>query len=270
MAKDEYLHGYEDEEQRRLIRQADYWRERLLPIGVELGAGECLLELGCGVGAVLGVLAQRFPEAKFIGVDIESRQLESARQHMSAIGRPDVEFIESDASSLPLADDSVDQIFIIWLIEHLEQPIPVLKEALRVLKPGGVIHVTETDYSTFQVVPRNESFNYLKQAQFDYYDRFGNARVGPQLGNLLAQAGFQDVDSRPVGFHAFTGGTPGQLRAFTDYIADFLVAAIPTLASALELEEARLREGADHLLSLADRDDGALSQIVYRARAFKR
>lgn len=53
-----YVHGYTPEEQRRLVEQAEHWRDELILPGTELPPGTRLLEVGCGVGAVLGILGQ--------------------------------------------------------------------------------------------------------------------------------------------------------------------------------------------------------------------
>ena len=67
---DGYVHGYASEEQRRLVEQAELWRDELILPGTTLPPGTRLLEVGCGVGAVLGVLGQAFPGAELTGVDV--------------------------------------------------------------------------------------------------------------------------------------------------------------------------------------------------------
>jgi cyclopropane fatty-acyl-phospholipid synthase-like methyltransferase len=67
----EYVHGYATPEQERLIAQAEHWRHRLICDGTELQPGTRLLEVGCGVGAVLAVLGQAYPGLRLSGVDIE-------------------------------------------------------------------------------------------------------------------------------------------------------------------------------------------------------
>jgi cyclopropane fatty-acyl-phospholipid synthase-like methyltransferase len=71
----DYIHGYSDTEQERLIQQAEYWREKLILKDLDYQAGEKLLEIGCGAGAVLGILGQTFPGLKLAGIDLEQKQI---------------------------------------------------------------------------------------------------------------------------------------------------------------------------------------------------
>ena len=81
-----YVHGYGTAEQERLVEQAEHWRNRLIRAGTELEPGTRLLEIGCGVGAVLAVLGEEFPGLTLTGVDIAPKQLEYARSHLERSG----------------------------------------------------------------------------------------------------------------------------------------------------------------------------------------
>src|SRR5262245_52448392 len=81
-----YVHGYATPEQERLISQAEHWRHSLIRDGTDLAPGTRVLEVGCGVGAVLAVLGQEYPGLRLSGVDIEPRQLEFARVHLERAG----------------------------------------------------------------------------------------------------------------------------------------------------------------------------------------
>jgi cyclopropane fatty-acyl-phospholipid synthase-like methyltransferase len=73
-----YVHGYETQEQERLVAQAEHWR-RLIRDGTQLEPGTRLLEVGCGVGAVLAVPGQEFPGVRLFGVDIEASSSSSRK-----------------------------------------------------------------------------------------------------------------------------------------------------------------------------------------------
>src|SRR5437016_13771720 len=80
---EDYVHGYATAEQERLLRQAEHWRDELILAGTTLYPGTRLLEVGCGVGAVLGILSTAFSGIILAGMDIEAPQLEEARAHMT-------------------------------------------------------------------------------------------------------------------------------------------------------------------------------------------
>src|SRR4051812_15010811 len=113
MSERSYLHGYDQREQDRLIAQAEHWRELILS-DLDLRAGGRLLEVGCGAGAVLGVIASAAPgDFELAGLDIEPRQIERARQHLAHLGRR-VDLRVGDASHLPWPDASFDAVFFMW------------------------------------------------------------------------------------------------------------------------------------------------------------
>lgn len=265
MSSASYLHGYDPAEQRRLIDQAAFWSERLILPALEYRPGERLLDVGCGVGAVLGVIGRRFPGLELAGIDIEPRQIEAARGYLPSLGLS-ADLRPGDAARMPWPDGTFDHAYMMWFVEHLRDASPVLREVRRVLKPGGTVTIHETDYGMFQIWPPSRDWDRLEGAQFEHFRRHGDPFVGRRLGILLHQAGFTRVRSVPVGFHQFSTDGTGELRAFTTYIAGFLEPAIPELAR-LGSDEVALRRGLAHLRALPDLPDGAITVIVYRARA---
>lgn len=262
---DAYLHGYTPEEQRRLIEQADYWRERLILPDLPYRAGERLLDVGCGAGAVLGVLAAAHPGLSLAGIDRERRQVEAAAAHLATLGRRDVDLRVGDAGSLPWADGSFDHAYLMWFVEHVPRIEPILREVRRVLVPGGTITINETEYESFHVWPEHDDWEYLEEAMFRHFRTHGQAQAGRRLGPLLLEAGFRDVTSRLVGFHFFARPGCDDLRRHARYTADYIAPAIPAFVAA-GCDERRLRRGLDHLLSIHEHSHGAFTQLVFRAR----
>src|SRR5690349_5169094 len=105
----DYVHGYTADEQERLLAQAEHWREELILDGTNLAPGTRLLEIGCGVGAVLGILGVAFPGVELAGVDLEARQIDAARDHLASL-RLQADLRRADALALPFAGESFDHV----------------------------------------------------------------------------------------------------------------------------------------------------------------
>ena len=115
----------------------------------QAGEGATALDVCCGQGIVAGGLASA--GASVTGLDFSPAMLELARA-----GHPDIEFVEGDATSLPYDDQSFDIVTMGFGILHIPDSQAALKEAFRVLKPGGRFvystwHSPETSM-TFRVV----------------------------------------------------------------------------------------------------------------------
>lgn len=106
--------------------------------GGDLADGQAILDAGCGFGGTLGSLKARYPKARLTGVNIDSRQLTLAR-----LAVPGVEFVEGDACALPFPDGSFDRALAVECIFHFPSRAAFLKEAARVLKPGGLLSLSD-------------------------------------------------------------------------------------------------------------------------------
>ena len=188
-----YVHGYTPEEQRRLVEQAEHWRDELILPATELPPGTRLLEVGCGVGAVLGILGQAFPGIELSGVDIEERQIQAARAYLAGLGL-DADVRVADALALPFADGSFDHVWMMWFLEHVPNPVGALQEARRVLVHGGSLTAIEVDYNTVWSTPTSEAFEALVAAVAGAMDASGRSDTGSRVAGWLEEAGFASVD----------------------------------------------------------------------------
>ncbi|MBE9044439.1 methyltransferase domain-containing protein [Pleurocapsales cyanobacterium LEGE 10410] len=264
----DYIHGYSDAEQIRLIEQAEYWQEKLILKDLNYQAGESLLEIGCGAGAVLGILGRAFPGLRLAGIDLSDKQIEYAKNHLGNLNLSNLDLRVGDAARLPWQNNQFDRLYAIWFLEHLPDPLQVLQEANRVLKPGGTITLTETDYRTILITPESSDYRYLMDSLCELLlQAKGNPYMGQSLATLLNQAGFERVNNQPVSFHYAHCLNSEELRGFIEYVYSWLAPIVDRAVINLGKDRQKLQAGLDWFGSISDRDDGAVSATIYRAHA---
>lgn len=195
----EYLHSFSSVEQERLLSQADFlapW----IHSQICLAESERVLEIGCGVGAQLRLLAHQ-PCARLVGVDFSSQQLQKAQTVLSeALSLGTVELVQADAAELPFSDSSFDQVVLFFVLEHVPSPSQVLSESFRLLQQGGRLTLTEVNNHSLQVWPSCPSLIRLWQAYNQLQrDLGGDPDVGLRLVNLGLSAGFLLESEREIG-----------------------------------------------------------------------
>lgn len=111
---------------------------------VELGAFGRMLDIGTGPGHIPLLVAGRIPECAIVGVDLSQNMLEIAERHRaeSSVGAR-VEFRLANAKGLPFEDRSFDAVFSNTILHHIPDPAPFIREAWRVLRPGGVFLIRD-------------------------------------------------------------------------------------------------------------------------------
>jgi SAM-dependent methyltransferase len=260
----DYVHGYGTPEQERLVEQAEHWRHRLICDGTQLEPGSRLLEVGCGVGAVLAVLGQEFPGVRLVGVDIEPTQLAFARGHLERAG-VEATLLEGDALVLPFEDESFEHVWMMWLLEHIADAPAALREARRVLVSGGVITAIEVDYSTCRVEPSTPAMEALFRAMVQGMAASGWSDAGTRLPGWLREVGFTQVDEGERTYWWQNEDLAGQAR----YAADVLESALDVLAQLPGVSEEELRAGLDDLRALPSRSGAGLGWVMHKSTAVR-
>jgi SAM-dependent methyltransferase len=129
----------------------DVWTRRSILDRAAIGEHDVVLDLGCSTGYLLEDVAQRYPAATLLGLDLVAAGLVKA--HASV---PNARLLHADACDVPLQDDAVDAVLSANLLEHVPDDRGALREIARVLRPGHRAAV---------VVPAGPD-------TYDYYDRF--------------------------------------------------------------------------------------------------
>jgi ubiquinone/menaquinone biosynthesis C-methylase UbiE len=271
-----YLHGFSNDEQERLRKQARFIEHEIYQ-NLNLSRVTNLLEVGCGVGAQSEILLRRFPNIHLTGIDLSDQQLQAARHSLShnPIANPHqakarFEIHKMDATKMTFADNSFDGAFLCWVLEHIPQPQRVLNEVLRVLKPGSVVYITEVMNSSFFLDPYSPNVWRYWMAFNDYqYDQTGDPFVGAKLGNLLMQSGFQEIETTAKTWH-LDNRYPQQRQEVIEYWTELLLSASEQLIKAEYVTE-DIVENMKKEMAIVTKDPNAVFYYSFmQAKAIKK
>ena len=147
-----YTHGHTD-----AVLRSHRWRTAensagyLLP---HLRPGLDLLDVGCGPGSLTADLAVRVAPGRVIGIDSAAAPLAEARAAAARAG-VQVDVRVGDAYAIDLPDDSMDVVHAHQVLQHVSDPVAVLREMARVCRPGGVVAARDGDYAAMTWAPRS-------------------------------------------------------------------------------------------------------------------
>jgi SAM-dependent methyltransferase len=113
---------------------------------LNLGAGDSVLEVGCGTGDDLPALAAAVAPGRVVGVDVSESLVDEARRRTREFG--EIEIMVGDAHALPFAAGEFSASRAERLLEHVAQPEVVLAELARVTCRGGRVVISEPDWDT--------------------------------------------------------------------------------------------------------------------------
>lgn len=158
----------------------------------QLNPGETVLDLGSGGGIDVLLSARRVgPTGKAYGLDMTYDMLALARENQRKAGIENVEFLKGQIEHIPLPDNSVDVIISNCVINLSGDKDQVLREAFRVLKPGGRFAVSD-------VVVRGEVPAEIRRNMELWVGCIAGALLDSEYIGKLAKAGFDDVDIEPT------------------------------------------------------------------------
>ncbi len=190
-----------------------------------LAEGETVLDLGSGGGIDVLLSARRVgPTGKVYGLDMTDEMLALANENRRKAGVTNVEFLKGEIEHIPLPDHSVDVIISNCVINLSVDKGQVLREAFRVLKPGGRFAVSD-------VVVRGEVPAEVRRNVELWIGCVAGALAESDYRSLLAAAGFQDVEIEPTRVYraedatAFLDGSGLDPDAFAGEMGDRFISA---------------------------------------------
>jgi arsenite methyltransferase len=158
----------------------------------KLNPGEIVLDLGSGGGIDVLLSAKRVgPGGKAYGLDMTDEMLALANENKKKSGIANVEFLKGEIENIPLPDNSVDVIISNCVINLSSDKDAVLREAYRVLKPGGRFAVSD-------VVTRGEILPEIRKSVLLWVGCIAGALAESDYRSKLASAGFEQIDVEPT------------------------------------------------------------------------
>ena len=158
----------------------------------QLNPGEIVLDLGSGGGIDVLLSARRVgPTGKAYGLDMTDEMLALANENKRKTGAENVEFLKGEIESIPLPDNTVDVIISNCVINLSADKDRVLREAFRVLKPGGRFAVSD-------VVTRGEIAAEVRQSVLLWVGCIAGALEENEYRGRLSAAGFEQIEIEPT------------------------------------------------------------------------
>ncbi len=190
---DRYTHGHHasvvSQHRKRTAAEAAAF---LLP---HLRPGMQLLDVGCGPGSITVGLADAVRPGQVRAIDLSEDVLAVARRLADERATTTVRFERADLYDLPYPDGSFDVVYAHQVLQHLPRPVEALARMERLLRPGGVVAVRDSDYGTCTWSPADGRLERWLAVYHAVARRNGaEPDAGRYLHGWLRAAGFLDID----------------------------------------------------------------------------
>src|SRR5262245_30374741 len=209
----------------------------------EIGPGQVIADFGCGPGHTAIEFGRRVGRTGHVhAFDINSEFIKSTRTKAEAAGMADritAQLLQTD--QLPLPNAVLDRITARNTIIYVRDPVGTFEEFRRVLKPGGIAHAIEGDWSLTAVepLPAAEWTTLVDAASWAFCDQ----QIGRKLHGIARRANFSEVAVRVVTRPDTDGRLLGMIRTIADYARDGGSLDTNRIDALLKTVERGIREG---------------------------
>ena len=231
MSSSHYTHGTSPAEQQRLTAMNHLLNERFLAQAA-LAPGERIVDFGAGLGQFSRAMA-KVTGVPVVGIERSNEQIFEAMRQADAAGETHlIDMRQGSAEVAPLTTGEwghFDLAHARFLLEHVANPLFIVRTMVRAVRPGGRIILADDDHEVMRLWPEPPGLAPVWKAYQRTYDRHGNDPiVGRRLVQLLHQAGAQPRRNTWV----FFGGCSGQpdFKGYVTNLAKIIEEAIDEIA----------------------------------------
>ena len=261
MTPGSYIHGTDPAEQERLAA-LNRMTNRAFIAFLAVPAHSHVLEVGSGLGLLASEVAEAAEGVRVWGVERSAEQIAAAIHHSS------VSYVQGDAHHLEFPDATFDLTYARYVLEHVADPLQVVREMRRVTRPGGRVAACENDVSLFRVDPPCPAF----EAVFAAFQQLqatlgGDSLVGRRLYRLFREAGFSQIElsvQPEVHWH----GSPG-FAAWMQNAVTIIGGAREGLVKSALCDDAQVSAAVAELTAASARDDASSIFVWNRAIAIR-
>ena len=212
--------------------------------------------------------AQAVAPGQVTGIDLAESQVERARDNAAKLGLSNVRFEQGSVYQLPYEDGQFDVVFCHAVLEHIHEPLAVIKEMYRVLKPGGLVGIRSPDLGHL-IAPSNEVLDQALEIYVQYRQHLG--------GSTFAARGFRSLLGE-AGFVKTIGSSSTEYLGTAEQIQSILPIALEELSgpkitqTAIEMgwaDQAQMNRAVKAITDWANRDDAFYSILWCEAVGWK-
>jgi ubiquinone/menaquinone biosynthesis C-methylase UbiE len=191
--------GREGYERLRILARAKWPGTRELFERVGVGRDMRCLDLGCGGGEVTFEIARLAgPGGHVTGIDMDEVKLEAARAVAVERGLVNVEFRVENVNQWD-EPGSYDLVYARFLLQHLSDPVDLVRRMWLAVRPGGALAVEDADFEAMYSEPPNEGFDFIRHTYPRLLVRHGgDPQVGRKLFRYFRAAGIPDPEHRII------------------------------------------------------------------------
>lgn len=196
-----YFLGYRQAEQERLERQADQLGAESAELFDRIGVREGwrVVEVGCGPRGCLELLSARVgATGRVVGVERNLEQVERAREFVAAKGLANVTVLHGDARHIELEGGVFDLATARLVLVNVPQPQEIVREMVRLVRPGGMVALHEADSTTQRTDPPSAAQTRLLELLNVLAERNGIDRaIAPAVPRLLRAEEIGEIETQP-------------------------------------------------------------------------